>query len=169
MTFFFSLAAFKILKKNLPFELWHLCESLWIHIVRESLCLLYQEICFLSQVQEVFSPNHFLSLSFPSGIHITQTLVYLRSSQRFLELFYLFFKYLSFYSSNWLISIILSSRLLMFFCMSSVLLIPSGVFLISIIIFQLFLIFPSSLLKFCVNLFFSQVQLAFFLLLFWTL
>ena len=80
--FFSLLLPLKFFKKFLPLKLWHLCESLSIHIVWDSLCLLYPEICFLSQVQEVFSPKHFrpFSLSFPSRIPKTQTLVYLRSS-----------------------------------------------------------------------------------------
>ena len=102
-----------------------------------------------------------LFVSSPSGIPIKWMLVCLMLSQRSLKLFWLLI-FFSFCYSDWVVSIILSSRSLMLSSVSpSLLFIPPSVFFIFVILFfgsdWFFFIFSCSLLK-CVHLFFSLIQ-----------
>ena len=110
--------------------------SVWVHLVWHSLCFPYLDIYFLLQVQKVFSHNFikyifdpFLSLFFwdPCNANVSMLDVLPEIPQTVLILKICF----SFCCSDWVIFIILSSRLLMCSLSPSVLLIPSSAFFIS--------------------------------------
>ena len=92
---------------------------------------------WLGKFSAIISSNKFsalLSLSFPSGTTIMWMLVCLILSSRSLNLASFFLTF--FYCSAWVISSTLSSRSTIYsFAFSNLLLIPSGVFFISMIIF----------------------------------
>ena len=114
--------------------LWY--RSLWVHLVWAFLWFLYLNICFLLQLQEFFSHSftkyifdHFLS----SGTPIMQMLICLMLAQRSLN-YSPFYCCCSYCCSDWVISIILSSKSLMCSSLSPGLLkSPSNVFFISVI------------------------------------
>ena len=95
------------------------------------------------------------SLSFPFGIPIMEMLVCLMLFHHLINSDFLNF-FFNFYCSDCVISNILYSRLLIHYSVTTnLLLIPSSVFLISVVVFfssdWIFIIFSKSLLKFPLN------------------
>ena len=135
------------------------CVPLWNNATRNSLWFLDLDNCFISQVREVFSYYFFkyflrpFSLSSTSETPIwTQILVCLTLSQRSFKMVSFLFINFSFFSSVTMISTTLSSTTLIHFSASFIpLLIPSSVFLFSVIVFfnpvLLFFIFYNYLFK----------------------
>ena len=117
---------------------WHV--SPWVYPVWDSLCLLDLIDYFLSHVEEIFNYNLFKKflinfVFFFFGTPIIQMLVYLILSQRSLKLFSVLFILFTVFCSSEVISIILSSSSLIHSSASDILLlIPSRVFLISVIV-----------------------------------
>ena len=117
------------------------CVSLWVYPAWDSLCLVDLTDYFLFHVGGIFNYNLLKSFSYPfiffssSGITIIQMLVHLILSQKYLRLPSVLFILFTLFCSSEVISTILSSSSLMCSSASDILLlIPSRVFLISIIV-----------------------------------
>ena len=122
---------------------WHV--SPWVYPVWDSLRLLDLIDCFLFHVGEIFNYNLFKKFPYPflfsssSGTPLIQMLVLLILSQRSLRLSPVLFILSSFFCSSEVISTILSSSSLIHSSASDILLlIPSRVFLISVIVLCLY-------------------------------
>ena len=162
----FSLAAFNILSLclvfvNLNSMSW--CVSPWVYPVWNSLCLLDLIDYFLFHVGENFNYNLFKIFSYPlffsssSGTPIIWMLVHLILSQKSLRLSPVFsILFTLFCSSEVIVSILSSSSLICSSVSDILLLIPSRVFLISVIVlFVSVCLFFFFFLKFFLILFFN--------------
>ena len=127
------------------------CVSAWIFPVWDSLCFLDLIDNFLSHIKEVFNFKLFKYFLIPflflffSGTPIIPMLVCLMLSQRSLRLSSILFILFSLFCSAVVISTILSSRsLICFYASVILLLIPSREFLVSFIV--LFIMFVCCLI-----------------------
>ena len=117
------------------------CVSPWVYPAWDSLCLLDLIDYFLFHAGEIFNYNLFKSFSYPfffsssSGTTIIRMLVHLIWPQRSLRLPSVLFILFTLFCSSEVISTILSSSSLICSSASNILLlIPSRVFLISVIV-----------------------------------
>ena len=143
----FSLAAFNILSLCLVFASLINTVFPWVYPVWDSLCLLDLIDYFLFHAGEIFNYNlskKFLIFSNPfffssSGTPIIQMLVHLTLSQRSLRLSSVLFILFTLFCFSEVISNLLSSSSLICSSASDILLlIPSRVFLISVIMLSLY-------------------------------
>lgn len=156
------------------------CGSLSVHLVWNALCFLDLSVCFLPQIRKVFSHYLFKHIFFPflllfsfwnpynadiGALNVVPGVPYT----------ILIFKTLfSFCCSVWVISTVLSSRLLIYpYVLTKLLSIPSNLFFISFTVFffsdWFFVTFSNSLLNSYWVLFFSQVCWVSLWPLFWNL